>query len=106
MRALLLRDRDGELRDFRAPLDFFAAGFLAVGLRAADERLAPDEDFDREVLAFFAVLLFAVERLAVERLAADFRAPLLRLEADDDFVAPPELALALPSIVHLPVMTR
>jgi hypothetical protein len=105
-RELVRRERDDVLRDFAGP-----AGFLAAGLRAADERLLALEDFAREVLAFFAVPLFAAERLAVdrfavERLAVDFREPLLRVELDDDFAVPPELALALPSIVHLPVMTR
>ena len=61
-------------------------------------------DFARVVLAFFAVLRLAVDRFAVERLAVDFRAPLLRLEPEDDPEL--ELVLALPSIDHLPVITR
>jgi hypothetical protein len=95
-----LRDREDVLRGFAAPADFFAAG-----LRAVDERLLPPpDDLARDALDFFAVL-----RLAVDRLADDLRAPLdffaapPRLEPEDD---EPELALALPSIDHWPVMTR
>jgi hypothetical protein len=83
-------------------LDRFAAGLRAALLRAAP---APD-DFAREEDAFFAVRLFVVDAFAVERLAPDalppldFLAPLLR--EDEDAV----LVLALPSIVHLPDITR
>jgi len=91
---------------------------LAAGLRAVEERLAAaPEDFARVGVDLFAVLRFgvlrlaverfAVERLAVGRLAVDLRGP---LRADDERDAerdePPELPLALPSIVHLPDMTR
>jgi len=87
---------------------------LAAGFRAVEDRLAATpEDFARVEVDFFALLRFgvlrfaverfAVERLAVERLAADLRA-LLRADVERD--EPPELALALPSIVHLPDMTR
>jgi len=89
-------------RDFVAAVERFAAG-----LRAADERLAPeDEDFARVEVDFLAVLRlavprFAVERFAVERFAVDLRVPLLRVDE-------PELvpALALPSTLHLPDITR
>ena len=96
---------------FAAPVERFAAG-----LRAAEERLAAaPEDFERVEVDLVAALRFGalrlavdrveVERLAVERLAVDFRAPPLRAEVDRE-VDPPELAVALPSIVHLPDMTR
>jgi len=75
-----------------------AAVFLAVGLRAvADRVLLAVGALARELVDFFAVLRFAVERLAV-----DLRAPPALADAD----AEPLLVLALPSIVHLPVMTR
>jgi hypothetical protein len=94
----LRRERELVLRGFaRLAAGFFATDFLAVVVREAP----PVDDLARVLLAFFAVL-----RLALEPLAADFRAPLLRLGAEDGFDVPPELALALPSIVHLPVMTR
>jgi hypothetical protein len=90
---------------------FFAAAVerLAAGLRALDARVVPlAEDFARVEVAFFAVLRlaverFAVERFAVERLAAGLRAPAARREPDAD---EPLLAPALPSTVHLPVITR
>lgn len=92
------RERELLLPGFvRLAAGFFPVDFLAVVAPEAP----PADDLARVVLAFFAVLRFAVERLA-----ADFRAPLLRLDAEDGFDVPPELALALPSIVHLPVMTR
>jgi hypothetical protein len=71
-------------------------------LAAVDERLVVDDDFARDVLAFLAGLRFAVDRFALDRFADDFRAPLLRDE-DELEVVP---ALALPSTVHFPVMTR
>jgi hypothetical protein len=99
------------LRGFDAVVERFAVERLAVerfaaGLRAADVRLAPAvADFAREpverfAVERFAVERFAVERLAVERFAVDLRAP---PRADE-----PELVLALapPSIDHLPDMTR
>ena len=99
----MLREREDVLRDFAAPVDFFAAG-----LRAAEARLVPAlDDFARVDVAFFAVL-----RLAVERFAVDLRAPpaffaaLLRLDPDDDAELPAELVLAFPSIDHLPDITR
>jgi len=73
---------------------------LAAGLRAVDERVLVAVD----VLAREAVEFFAVLRLAVDRLTAGLRAPLLR--ADDEAEAEPLLVVALPSIVHLPVITR
>jgi hypothetical protein len=107
-RALVLRGRDDVLRGL-------AARFTA-GLRAVEERLAPVDDFARDVVDdfardvvddfarvvvdFFAVPRFAVDRFAVERFAVDLRAPVVR--GDDE----PEPALALPSTVHLPDMTR
>jgi hypothetical protein len=84
-------------RGFAALVERFAAGF-----RAVDARPAPAlADFARVEAAFFAVARLAVDRFAVERLAAGLGdAPLLREE--------PELvlALAVPSIDHLPDMTR
>jgi hypothetical protein len=99
LRELVLRARDVVLRDFVVR--------FAAGLRPAEERLAPVEDFERDVVGFFAGLRFAadrfaVDRFAVDRFAADLRAPLLR--DDDELEAEP--ALALPSTVHLPDMTR
>jgi len=85
----VLRLRAGDLR---------AVVFLAAGLRAVDDRvLLAVGALARELVDFFAVLRFAVERLAV-----DLRAPPALADAD----AEPLLVLALPSIVHLPVMTR
>ncbi|HVM21744.1 MAG TPA: hypothetical protein VM308_00385 [Sphingomicrobium sp.] len=88
----------------------FAVERLAAGLRAVAERLAAAPDvFARPVPDLLAVVLLAVERFAVERLAGErfaevLRAPLLRApEADEP---PLEPALALPSIVHLPDITR
>lgn len=107
MREDVLRERADVLRDFAAPLDFFAAG-----LRAAEERLVPPLDDLARVEVDLAVLRLAVERFAVDRFAEGLRAPpdlfaaLLRLEPDDDPELPPELELAVPSIDHLPVMTR
>jgi hypothetical protein len=85
------------LRGFALVVERFVAERFAAGLLAVDDRLLLADLFARLVLAFFAVLRFAVERLA-----EDLRAPLLREEPDEE----PELALALPSIVHLPVITR
>jgi hypothetical protein len=84
---------------FAVPVEaLFARG--AEALRAPVERLAPDaDDFARVEVDFFAVPV----REPVDFLAEDFRVPPLPLEERDD---DPELALALPSIVHLPDMTR
>jgi hypothetical protein len=95
--------RELDLRGFAAVVERFAAG-----LRSVDERLLPDEDFARVAVAFFVVLrlavdFFAVDFFAVERLAEDLRAPPLRAEDDAPEVV---LALEVPSIVHLPVITR
>ena len=108
-RGLLLREREDVLRlrvpllrDFPAPVER-----LAAGLRAVDERVAAAlEDFARDA-GFFGVLRLAVERFAVERFAVDRLAAGLRAElrdVDDE----PELVpvLALPSIDHLPDITR
>ncbi|MFL6763892.1 MAG: hypothetical protein ACJ8FO_01705 [Sphingomicrobium sp.] len=85
-------------------------------MRALDERVAPElDDFERVETDFlvvlrlavlrFAVARFAVERFAVERFADDLRAPpLLRAALDEE--REPVLALAEPSVVHLPDMTR
>jgi hypothetical protein len=88
----------------------------AAGFRAVEARLAPPvELLARDELAFFAGPRLAVERLAVERLEAVLRPPLedfappLREDDEElprDDEAPPLLALALPSIVHLPDITR
>jgi hypothetical protein len=106
------------LRDLAAAVVRFAAGLrapmlrvfaavverIAAGLRAADERLAaPAEDLARVEVAFFAVARFAVARFAVERFAGDLRAPLRRVDDDEAERVP---ALALPSAVHLPDITR
>jgi len=77
---------------------------LAALLRdapAVDEDARVDVDF-LAVLRFGAAR-FAADRFAVDRFAGDLRAPLLRLELAAD---EPLLVLALPSIDHLPVMTR
>lgn len=77
---------------------------FAAGLRAVDERAAPVDDFARDVVDFFAVVRFAaVDRFAVDRFAAVLRVPVLRDEDDEPELEP---ALALPSTVHLPDMTR
>ena len=91
--------------DFAAPpVDRFAVERFAAGLRAADARLAPPDDFARDAVDFLAVDLPAVDFRAVVFRPAGLRAPLLR-DADDDELEP-LLALALPSIDHLPLMTR
>ena len=76
---------------------------FAAGLRAVDAREVAVEDFARVVDDFFAVLRFAVDRFAVDRFAVDLRAALPR---EDDDEAELEPALADPSTVHLPDMTR
>jgi hypothetical protein len=87
---------------FAAPPAFFAVERFAAGLRAVDARVAPPaEVLARDELPFFAVLRLAVERFAVERFAVDLRAPPLRADEEE-----PELAVADPSIVHLPDITR
>ena len=104
----MLREREPLLRDdFAAPPLAVLPRELDDALRAPLERVAPEvEDLAREAVDFFGVLRFAVERLAVERLAVErfgFEA-LLREDDEDE----PELvpALALPSIDHLPDITR
>jgi len=87
---------------------------FAAGLRAVDARLlAPADDVARVDPDVFAVLRLAVERLAVERFAVDrFAVDRLALDlrapppAPDDDADEPLLVLALPSIDHLPVITR
>ena len=97
------------LRGLAAPVELFAVGRLAAGLRAADTRLALELELDlaRETLDFLTGVRFEVERLAVDRLPVDRFAPLLR-EEDPAELEPrePVLALADPSIVHLPDITR
>ena len=83
---------------------FGAAGFFAVLLRDAPAV----DDFARVGVDFLAVLRFgaarfAAGRFAVDRFAGELRAPLLLLELAAE---EPLLVLALPSIDHLPVMTR
>jgi len=88
------------LRDLAVRVERFAVGLLALV-----ERLAPPaEDFARAEGAFLAVLRLAVVRFAVERFADDLRAPVRRADDEDA----PELvpALALPSAVHFPDITR
>ena len=94
-RERVLRAREDVLRGFAAR--------LAAGLRAVAERPVPVDDFAPDVDAFFAVPRFAVDRFAADRLAVDLRAPVRRAD-DDELEAEP--ALALPSTVHLPDMTR
>ena len=97
--------------DFAAPVERFGVDFFAV-LRALDDRLAPVLDDLALVDVFRApdVLRFAVERLAVERpdeaRALLLRPPPLREDPVAEPEVEPELALAPPSIVHLPDMTR
>jgi hypothetical protein len=84
-----------------APVARFAVARFAAGLRAVEARLDPVlDDFvrvdDLRVALAFRVLLRALALRPV-----DLR-PLLRVEAEDE----PELAVALPSIDHLPDMTR
>jgi hypothetical protein len=93
------------LRDLDAPPDGFFADEVLRAPLLRDEA-APD-DFARLVPDLLALLF---EREAVDRepddLAReplDFRAPPLPPAPDE---AEPELALALPSIDHLPVITR
>jgi hypothetical protein len=72
---------------------------LAAGFFAADERVEPElEDFAR------VEALRAPELLRAGDLRDVLDRPLLREPADDE--AEPELALASPSIDHLPDMTR
>ena len=93
VRERVVRGRDDVLRGFAAR--------FAAGLRAVDERAVLVDDFARDVGDFFAALRLAVDRFAVDRFADDLRAPLRR--GDDDEAEP---ALAIPSAVHLPDMTR
>ena len=102
----MLRERAPLLRDFADPVAFFAAG-----LRAVEERLVPPlDDLARVEVDFLAGLRLAVERFAAERFAVVLRAPPDRFAAPrldpEELELPPEVALALPSIDHLPVMTR
>jgi hypothetical protein len=75
---------------------------LAALLVAA---LGRAELFARDAVDFFAGLRFAVEDLAVERFAVA-RFAVERLAAGLRDAEVPELALVLPSIVHLPDITR
>jgi hypothetical protein len=100
----VLRDRVPPLRlGFPAPEAFEADATGA--LRAALVRLDPElEDLARVEGDFRAVPLDAL-RLPVELLPLlDLRAPPLREE--EDLELEPVLALAVPSIVHLPDITR
>jgi hypothetical protein len=120
LRELELRERDDDvrervplLRDFVPPADFFEPD----DLRAPLLREAPELDDFALLARDLPPLLF--ERDAVDREPDDFArepddfvrepldlpaAPLLRLEPDEE--EEPELALALPSIDHLPDITR
>jgi hypothetical protein len=110
------------LRDFDPPpLDGFleAEALRAAPLRDEPEladlaRLAPDlllllfepEAVDREP-DDFARELDDFEREPLDlRAPLDFLAVLPRLDPDEEPELPPELPLALPSIDHLPVITR
>jgi hypothetical protein len=88
---------------FEAPVvERLAVERFAAGLRAVEVRLVPPvADLARELVERLAVERFAVERLAVERLAADLRPP---PRADEELEL--LLALASPSIDHLPDITR
>ncbi|HXS49515.1 MAG TPA: hypothetical protein VN713_05250 [Sphingomicrobium sp.] len=103
--------------DLEAPLERFEADLPApLGLRAADERLAPDaDDFERDAAEDFLAALdrFAVDErdeLPLDRFAFEddrdgLRAPLdLRADDADDpgLDAPLELSLG----AHLPDITR
>lgn len=84
---------------FAAAVDRLAAGFFA-----ADERLEPElDDFARVEALRVPVLLRAAD-LPDELLRAVVERPLLRDPVDDE--PEPELALASPSIDHLPDITR
>ena len=95
-----VRERDDVLRGFTVR--------FAAGLRAVDERPVLADDFARGAGDFFAVLRFTVPRFAVDRFAADRFAGDLRAPArrGDDDELEPDPALALPSTVHFPDMTR
>jgi len=95
VRRLVLLRFAGAREDFAAPVARFGAARFAAGLRAADARLDFALDDFARVGAFRVPLALRVL----------LRAPVeLFFVLDDD----PELvpALALPSIVHLPDMTR
>ena len=96
----MLREREPLLRfGLAVPDAAFVRGELEA-LRVPLERVVPEaEDLARVELDLRAPPLFAAEPL--ERPLADLRAPPLR--AEDDV---PEPVLALPSTVHLPVITR
>ena len=95
MRERVLRERDDVARGF--------AVRFAAGLRTLDERPVLVDDFARDAGDFFAVLRFGVDRFAADRFPGDLRAPVRR---GDDAEPEPDPALALPSTVHLPDMTR
>ena len=102
-RDVVPRDRDPLLRlGFAAPAD---AGFAAEpddALRAPLERLEPEPDELARAEADLRLLPAADEPLDLRELP-DFFAPLARDEVDEAELVP---ALALPSIVHLPLITR
>lgn len=85
------------LRGFAELVARLTAGRFAAGLVADDDRLLLVAVLARLVLDFFAAL-----RLPVERFADGLRAEPARDEPDDE----PELVVALPSTVHLPLITR
>ena len=88
----------------RLPVGFvrrvFLFGYALFGIVA----LAVDlRHRTRVEVDFFVVARFGVARFAVERFAGDLRAPPRRVDDDE---AERVRALALPSVVHLPDMTR
>ena len=85
------------LRAFEELVARLAVERFATGLLADDDRLLLVAVLARLALAFFAVL-----RLPVDLFADGLRAEPVRDEPDDE----PELAVALPSTLHLPVITR
>ena len=109
----MLRDREVLLRfGLAAPVDADLAGEPDDDLRAVLERLEPaPEDLARLEPDLLAPSLLLdrepLDREPVERLLLDLRAPpLLRDDEPDDEEPDVVPALALPSIVHLPDITR
>jgi hypothetical protein len=90
-----------------APPDDELLPLLDDDLRAPLERLEPELDDLARLEPDLLALPLLLEREPLERLLLDLRAPPL-LRDDDPDEDEPELvpAVALPSIVHLPDMTR
>lgn len=109
VRARVVRRRLVVLRgDFEAVLDRLAVERFAAGLRADDARLEPELDFARVDVDFLAPLEREADLRVVDFRAVDLRAVDLRAPPRDEPDEEPELVLALasPSIDHLPDMTR